>query len=103
MPRLVKVHNNVHLIEQCIDLLNEEWPRDKSTRLKTLRKSSDNYPICLALVDDNENVLGFVKLSSELPFNQSVFLESLIVSKCNRSKGLGRFIMVEVEKLVKCH
>lgn len=38
MLRLVKVHENVHLIEQCIALLNDEWPREKATRLKTLKK-----------------------------------------------------------------
>jgi len=101
MLKLVKIHENDHLVEQCIALLNDEWPRDKTIRLKSLQKSSDNYPICLALVDEHENVFGFVKLSSELPFNRNIFLESLVVCKAKRSQGLGRFIMVEVEKLVK--
>src|SRR5690606_26854132 len=80
--KLVKVHENKHLVEQCIALLNEEWPRDKAARLRTLNKSSDHYPMCLALVDtDNQSVLGFVKLTSELPFNASIFLESLVVDK----------------------
>lgn len=101
MLRLVKVHENVHLIEQCIDLLNDEWPREKATRMKTLQKSTNDFPLCLVLVDENEAVIGFVKLSSERPFNMNIFLESLIVSKANRSKGFGRFIMSQVEQIVK--
>ena len=103
--KLVKIHENTHLIEQCIEILNEEWPRESKQRMKTMKRSSDNFPICLALIDDQqqnqEKVIGFVKLTSEKPFNPVIFVESLIVSKEYRRKGIGRFIMEQVEKFAK--
>ncbi|KAJ6223187.1 hypothetical protein RDWZM_001732 [Blomia tropicalis] len=81
--------------------IGEKWPRDRTQRIRSLAKSNDNYPMSLILIGDDVEVLGFVKLSSELPFNQSVFLESLIIDRNHRSKGLGRFIMNEVEQLVR--
>ena len=111
--RLVKVHENGHLVEKCIALLNEEWPRDAAKRRQTLLKSSDRFkPLCLALIeadeaeDNTEKVIGFVKLTTERsPFDRrsaacTVFLESLVVARECRGRGHGRFIMEEVERML---
>lgn len=117
--RLVKVHENGHLLEKCIALLNEEWPRDPAKRRQTLLKSSDRFkPLCLALIeadeaeaeaeaeDNPEKVIGFVKLTTERsPFDRrsaacTVFLESLVVARECRGRGHGRFIMEEVERML---
>ncbi|UXI20179.1 transcription factor COE1 [Sarcoptes scabiei] len=98
--KLVKIHENADLIDDCVRLLNEEWPRNSEIREKTLRKSSEKIvPMCLALIDSDRNVFGFVKLTSEKPFNPIIFIESLIVAKEHRSKGLGRFIMDQIEMI----
>lgn len=99
--KLVKIHENTHLIDSCIQILNEEWPRESGNRMKTMKRSSDNFPICLALINGHEKVLGFVKLTSEKPFNPVIFVESLVVRKDCRGKGIGRFIMEQVERIGK--
>lgn len=108
----MKVHENVHLVEQCIALLNEEWPRESTSRRKTISRSSDRFtPLCLALVEvgqqeENEKVIGFVKLTSEMSLfdrhsKRTIFLESLVVSVSHRGLGLGRLILQEVERLLQ--
>lgn len=99
--KLVKIHENTNLIDECVRILNEEWPRDASNRIKSMKKSSDNFPMSLALIDSERNVLGFVKLSSDKPISPILFVESLVVEKNNRHKGLGRFIMNQVENIAK--
>ncbi|OTF77200.1 hypothetical protein BLA29_007320 [Euroglyphus maynei] len=93
--KLVKIHENTHLIDQCIQILNEEWPRESQKRMATMKRSSDNFPICLALInsDDPEKVIGFVKLTSEKPFNPVIFVESLVVVKEYRGKGIGYYYL----------
>ena len=36
--------------DDCCDLLNNEWPRSQTLRLRSLDSSRPELPICLALV-----------------------------------------------------
>ena len=35
---------------QCCQILNDEWPRSETLRLRSLDSSRDDLPMCLALV-----------------------------------------------------
>ena len=41
---------------QCCEILNDEWPRSQTLRLRSLNSSRDDLPLCLALVQWFENV-----------------------------------------------
>lgn len=99
--KLVKIHENEHLVDDCVHLLNKQWPRKDSIRLQSVRNSTDNFPMSLALVDEQNHVYGFVKLTQEGFLTKNLFVHSLLVETSSRRKGLGRFIMQEVEKLAK--
>ena len=45
---------------QCCEILNDEWPRSETLRLRSLESSRDDLPMCLALVQwfHDENKKG---------------------------------------------
>lgn len=67
---------------QCCEILNDEWPRSETLRLRSLNSSRDDLPLCLALVQwfDNASngktminrhvVLSFKTNVSTLRFDQ---------------------------------
>lgn len=99
--KLVKIHDHPHLIDQCVKLLNQQWPRKDSIRLQSIRKSCEDFPMCLALVDDHDHVYGFVKLTKETISIKTIFVHSLVIEPNSRGKGLGRMVMREVESIAK--
>ena len=40
---------------QCCEILNDEWPRSETLRLRSLNSSRDDLPLCLALVEWFQN------------------------------------------------
>lgn len=57
-----EIHRYPQFMDQCCDLINMEWPRSKTARLRRLEMSCDNFPTCLVLVHSHE-VLGHSRLS----------------------------------------
>lgn len=98
---LVKLHDHPEQIESTIKLLNDEWPRNTNARLISLEQSRDSLPISLILIGKDNTLYGHVKLKRNLPNRNSVFLESLVVDRENRGKGLGKLIMNRTESFVK--
>lgn len=52
---LVPIHAAPHehkldIKTQCCQILNDEWPRSETLRLRSLDSSRDDLPMCLALV-----------------------------------------------------
>ena len=52
---LVPVHDapfdhKANIKMQCCEILNDEWPRSETLRLRSLDSSRDDLPMCLALV-----------------------------------------------------
>ena len=52
---LVPIHaapheHKVDIKTQCCQILNDEWPRSETLRLRSLDSSRDDLPMCLALV-----------------------------------------------------
>src|SRR6218665_53455 len=102
MLELLALHRNAQYTEEAVRILQEEWPRNKSERMEKLLKSNDGLrPTCYVLVDTTKNmVIGYVKLTAELPLHRAVFLESLVIDKCHRGKGYGRKIIQLVEQIL---
>ena len=52
---LIPVHDapydyNAEIKRQCCQILNDEWPRSETLRLRSLESSREDLPMCLALV-----------------------------------------------------
>ncbi|XP_032781871.2 N-alpha-acetyltransferase 80 isoform X1 [Daphnia magna] len=106
---IVALHDKPDSIEDCIKLLNDEWPRSKtarnehSIRLRSIESSNPNLPISLIMVSNTTtgkgDVIGHAKIA-RLPFEPaSCMIESVLINPANRGKGFGKLLMEECEKL----
>ncbi|CAL8110864.1 unnamed protein product [Orchesella dallaii] len=92
--------------EQTVALLNNQWPRSRTARLRSLEQGSrDSLPTSLVLLqkDDNgkDTVVAHSKISP-VPYQPKLcFIESVVVAPQLRGKGLGRLIMERTESYVK--
>lgn len=100
---LEPVHCRPELLDACADLINEQWPRSRTSRLHSLGQSSDNFPLCLMLLSPNPMpgaapiVVGHARLSRVLDLPQSLLVESVVVARALRGRGFGRHLMEGLE------
>ncbi|KAK6635775.1 hypothetical protein RUM44_001029 [Polyplax serrata] len=97
------LHNKPYLINACVELINLEWKRSFEARKRSIAGSSENFPMSLLLLTDSNNtkVVGHCKIS-KLPLSETkVFVETVVIHPKLRGKGLGKFLMSEVEALAK--
>ncbi|XP_069792623.1 uncharacterized protein [Narcine bancroftii] len=110
--RAVPLHYCPELVEACADLINEEWKRSKASRMHSLQKSSDSFPVCLVLKKILKNVgntnnekrshlVGHSKLSRVVGKSSGLFVETVVVAKELRGKGYGRKLMEATEAYAK--
>jgi len=90
------------LLEQCVAILNHEWPRSDTIRLRSLTTSSPNLPTNLVLTqtfpDKGVFVVGHARIS-RIPKNPAaVFIESVVIHPDLRGKGLGKYLMLRCEQ-----
>uniref|UniRef100_F7I1H9 N-alpha-acetyltransferase 80 n=2 Tax=Callithrix jacchus TaxID=9483 RepID=F7I1H9_CALJA len=100
---LEPVHRRPELLDACADLINDEWPRSRASRLHSLGQSSDAFPLCLMLLSPNPTpeaapiVVGHARLSRVLNQPQSLLVETVVVARALRGRGFGRRLMEGLE------
>ncbi|XP_077275230.1 N-alpha-acetyltransferase 80 isoform X2 [Temnothorax americanus] len=94
------LHHRPDLIGDCCKLLNSEWPRSETARMKSLNVSCDGFPTCLVLINDENKVLGHCKISLVARSKVSCFIESVVIDRRCRSRGLGSRLLRGVEEYV---
>ncbi|KAL4237613.1 Acetyltransferase (GNAT) domain [Mactra antiquata] len=97
------LHSVPEYMNECAEVLNEEWKRSLTARLHSLEKSRDEFPVCLVLLDKSNNgstsVIGHSMLSVVRGQTcKSCLVESVVVRKSLRGKGFGRIIMQKTEQ-----
>lgn len=108
VPRLAElslepVHCRPELLDACVDLINEQWPRSRASRLHSLGQSSDAFPLCLMLLGPHPTpgatpiVVGHARLSRVLDQPQSLLVETVVVARALRGRGFGRRLMEGLE------
>ncbi|XP_071984338.1 N-alpha-acetyltransferase 80 [Engystomops pustulosus] len=99
---LVPLHHRPDLTASCAELLNQTWKRSLGARLHSLQRSSDDFPVCLVLIGAPEGpALGHARLCRVLGFQDSLFVESVVVSTDLRGKGYGRKLMEATERYAR--
>ncbi|KAM9326714.1 N-alpha-acetyltransferase 80 [Gastrophryne carolinensis] len=99
---LVPLHHHPDLIASCAELLNQTWRRSLGARLHSLESSSENFPVCLALIGAREGpALGHARLCRVIGLSDSLFVESVVVSVDLRGRGYGRKLMEATERYAK--
>ncbi|NIG60033.1 hyaluronidase-3 isoform X2 [Pontoporia blainvillei] len=100
---LEPVHCRPELLDACADLINEQWPRSRASRLHSLGQSSDAFPLCLMLLSPRPTpeadpiVVGHARLSRVLDRPQSLLVETVVVARALRGRGFGRCLMEGLE------
>ncbi|XP_040484708.1 N-alpha-acetyltransferase 80 isoform X3 [Ursus maritimus] len=100
---LEPVHCRPELLDACADLINEQWPRSRASRLHSLGQSSDAFPLCLMLLSPQPTpeaapiVVGHARLSRVLDRPQSLLVETVVVARALRGRGFGRRLMEGLE------
>ena len=92
------------ILQECCFILNREWPRSRALRLRTLESSRPELPANFALVqkfNDNFHVLGHARVT-RIPSNDAaVWIESVVIHQNLRGGGIGRYLMLALEKVCK--
>ncbi|CAH1792518.1 unnamed protein product [Owenia fusiformis] len=101
----VLLHEHKHYLNKCVEILNEEWPRSVAAREHSLEKSMPNgnppypgLPCAMVLVagtepDKEAAILGHSRLMPVHGEENSCLIESVVVKKSHRGKGLGKKLM----------
>ncbi|CAG9534545.1 unnamed protein product [Cercopithifilaria johnstoni] len=96
---LVPLAERKDLCSECIGLLNQEWPRSVGARENTLRKSLNLTPPMSFIVVDKktDKLIGHARLCPLPAVLQSCWIESVIINSSLRGKGLGCWLMAQLE------
>ena len=71
---------------QCIELLNQEWPRSVASREASLQQTCSSLPLVLALKDENDQIVAQVKLSRINENEKYLLIENGELLMCRRRK-----------------
>lgn len=95
--KVLPLHQHIKYTQQCCDLINKEWKRSDTARLRSLECSCDNLPTCLILVQ-NDRVIGHLKLTPIPNRKHTCFIESVVIDDKMRGQGLGTHLMKWAEE-----
>jgi predicted GNAT family N-acyltransferase len=82
-------------ISQLHKLYQQEWWTNKRI-LEETQKVVANSQIIIAFVDENNDLQAFVRVLTDYVFKALIF--DLIVSETHRAEGLGKELMLLVQK-----
>lgn len=95
-PILVPFVERQDLTDQCIALINEEWPKSETVRRMSLEKSANNDPpMAFVLMSaDKEDLLGYARFLHVFNYNGNAALfDTVVIRKSLRGQGLGKLLM----------
>ncbi|KAH8398676.1 hypothetical protein KR215_009192, partial [Drosophila sulfurigaster] len=91
---VVPIHNFPELMKETCALINSEWPRSETARMRSLEASCDTLPCSLVLTTEGMcRVIAHLKLSPITSKKKACFVESVVVDKAYRGQGFGKLIM----------
>lgn len=94
---VLPLHKMPELMKDCCSLINSEWPRSKTARMRSLECSKDTLPTSLILVK-KKKVIGHCKLSRIPSDPTSCFVESVVIAHQFRGLRLGSYLMKKTEE-----
>lgn len=98
--KIALLHEQPIYLDSCCELLNSEWPRSKTARLRSFNGSCKTLPANILLLDDTK-LIGHLKLSPIPSISNGCFIESVVIQKELRGKGYGSHIMLLSENYCK--
>ncbi|KAG0728771.1 N-acetyltransferase 6 [Chionoecetes opilio] len=103
--RLVPLHAHPQYKEDCLTILNSQWPRSRTMRMRSLSSSCDQFPTSLVLLHTSPKeateVIGHSRLSILPREPSSAWVESVIIRHDLRGAGCGRHLMIKTEEYAR--
>lgn len=94
---VLPLHKHFGYLMQCCELINDEWKRSETARLRSLESSRDELPTSLILIENEKKVIGHCKLTPIPAMTDACFIESVVISRDIRGKGYGKYLMEKAE------
>lgn len=99
------LHSHPEYTEDCMKILNDQWPRSRTMRMRSLSSSCDQFPTSLVLLQatpqGTTEVIGHSRLNV-LPREPScAWIESVIIRQDLRGAGYGRHLMNKTEEYAR--
>ncbi|KAK5647678.1 hypothetical protein RI129_002570 [Pyrocoelia pectoralis] len=98
--QVVPLHKYPQYKEECCNLINDEWKRSTTARMRSLESSCDILPTNLILLKENR-IIGHCKLSIVPSMKNACFVESVVIDKLLRGNGYGKHLMITAEEYCK--
>lgn len=100
---LTPLFNRQNFSAECINLLNQEWPRSYGSRQHSQEKSCRSSPPMsfLFIEIETDKLIGHARLCLIPNRPLSCWIESVIVDKEYRGNGLGKLLMALLEETAK--
>lgn len=103
--RLVTLHSHPEHIEECMKILNEQWPRSRTMRMRSLSTSCDQFPTSLLLLKTTSpkdtEVIGHSRLNTLPREPDAAWIESVVIRRDLRGAGYGRQLMTRTEEYAR--
>ncbi|PAV68303.1 hypothetical protein WR25_12953 [Diploscapter pachys] len=102
---IVKLFDRQDRLWDSVKLLNEEWPRSDGSREHSQKKSCRPSPPMsfLLLETESDKLIGHTRACLLPNRPTACWIESVLIRKDHRGKGLGKFLMTEVEKWLRAN
>lgn len=94
---VLPLHKHPTYLLECCHLINAQWKRSETARLRSLENSCDTLPVNLILVKEGK-VIGHAKLSRLPSIKDACFVESVVISESLRGQGFGSYLMQKAEE-----
>ena len=82
-------------VEQLHFLYQKEWWTEERT-LEETEKCVNGSQLCIGVIDENNNLLGFVRVITDFIFKALIF--DLIINETHRNKGIAKTLIQETLK-----
>ncbi|KAF1762475.1 hypothetical protein GCK72_010737 [Caenorhabditis remanei] len=96
----VTLHDREDLLMKSATFLNTEWPRSMGSREHSQRKSCRQTPPMsfLLLETETDEIIGHSRVTRLPNRETALWIESVMIKKDQRGRGLGKYLMLETEK-----
>lgn len=96
----VTLHDREDLLMKSATFLNTEWPRSMGSREHSQKKSCRKTPPMsfLLLESDSDEIVGHSRVTRLPNRDTALWIESVMIKKDQRGRGLGKLLMIETEK-----
>ena len=99
---MLPIHKYPEYKRKCCELINSEWQRSETARMKSLDTSCDQLPISLILIDtETSDMLGHCKLAKIPNMPHACFMESVVIKITKRKCGYGSILIKLVEEYTR--